>query len=55
MNFGLGLSYCFNVMQKHGGSLDIFSKENIGTTVFLSFPNKRAVRLDPKIPEWSTI
>lgn len=37
-NFGLGLSYCYNVMQKHGGLLDIQSKQGVGTTVSLKFP-----------------
>jgi two-component system sporulation sensor kinase B len=36
-NPGLGLTYCYNVMQKHGGSLEIFSIKDIGTTVFLIF------------------
>jgi len=40
-NYGLGLSYCYNVMQKHGGSLDIHSVAEAGTTVFLHFPSKR--------------
>jgi len=40
-NFGLGLSYCYNVMQQHEGGLDIQSEEGIGTTVLLNFPIKR--------------
>ncbi|MFC0213814.1 sensor histidine kinase [Paenibacillus chartarius] len=37
-HFGLGLSYVYNVMRKHGGSLDIHSLEGEGTTVYLRFP-----------------
>jgi two-component system sporulation sensor kinase B len=37
-NSGLGLTYSYNVMQKHGGTLEIFSVKDIGTTVFLIFP-----------------
>lgn len=40
-NLGLGLTYCAHVMQKHGGNIFIKSKENLGTTVFLTFPAKR--------------
>ena len=40
-NFGMGLSYCYNVMQQHGGSLEVQSEEGYGTTVLLSFPAKR--------------
>lgn len=40
-NFGLGLSYCCNVMQKHGGLLEIESIEDKGTKVFLKFPAKK--------------
>lgn len=43
-NFGLGLSYCYNVMQKHGGMLDIHSEEKVGTTVSLHFPSRKIVR-----------
>jgi two-component system sporulation sensor kinase B len=37
-NFGLGLSYCYNVLQKHGGKIEIISERNEGTTVSVSFP-----------------
>ncbi len=41
LNFGLGLSYCYNVMQKHGGEIEIESVENKGTTVILKFLSKK--------------
>jgi signal transduction histidine kinase len=37
-NFGLGLAYCYNVMRKHGGTLELRSEPDKGTSVFLSFP-----------------
>lgn len=40
-NFGLGLSYCYNVMQKHQGDLEIQSVKDEGTTIYLYFPLKR--------------
>ncbi len=40
-HFGLGLSYCYNIMQQHGGLLEIESIENIGTTVLLEFPLRK--------------
>lgn len=43
-NFGLGLSYCYSVMQQHGGRLDIQSEEGMGTSVLLDFPVKRKLR-----------
>lgn len=43
-NFGLGLSYCYNVMQQHGGSLEVQSEVGYGTTVLLSFPARRIAR-----------
>ncbi|OEF98114.1 sensor histidine kinase [Desulfuribacillus alkaliarsenatis] len=39
-NFGLGLSYCYNVIRQHEGKLEIDSKENKGTTVRLIFQNQ---------------
>ncbi len=44
INFGLGLSYCYNVMQQHGGVINIFSERNKGTTVFLNFKLKKVLR-----------
>lgn len=41
MNFGLGMSYSYNVMQQHQGNLEIQSKENVGTIVSLIFPKER--------------
>jgi signal transduction histidine kinase len=38
LNYGLGLAYCYNVMKKHGGSLELSSEKGKGTSVFLSFP-----------------
>lgn len=37
-NFGLGLTYCYNVMAKHSGDIRINSEINAGTKVFLIFP-----------------
>ncbi|MCX7747820.1 MAG: HAMP domain-containing histidine kinase [Clostridia bacterium] len=46
-NFGLGLSYCYSVLQKHGGDIEIQSEENVGTTVYLNFPGNKI--LTPRI------
>ncbi|TCP70225.1 sensor histidine kinase [Baia soyae] len=40
-NFGLGLSFCYNVINKHGGKIDFYSKNKKGTTVYLAFPKKK--------------
>ncbi|MBP1962136.1 sensor histidine kinase [Paenibacillus aceris] len=40
-NFGLGLAYCYSVMKKHGGSLELSSSPGKGTSVFLTFPGSR--------------
>ncbi|CAG7645418.1 Adaptive-response sensory-kinase SasA [Paenibacillus solanacearum] len=42
LNFGLGLSYCYNIVHKHKGTMNIHSKPGQGTSVFMQFPkNKR--------------
>jgi two-component system sporulation sensor kinase B len=38
-NFGLGLTYCYQVMQKHKGKFEIHSEEHEGATVTLQFPS----------------
>ncbi|MEK8128560.1 HAMP domain-containing sensor histidine kinase [Paenibacillus filicis] len=38
MNFGLGLSYCYAIVQKHKGTMNIHSKPGQGTSVFMQFP-----------------
>ncbi|SFX26671.1 Histidine kinase-, DNA gyrase B-, and HSP90-like ATPase [Thermoactinomyces sp. DSM 45891] len=37
-NMGLGLTYCYSVLDKHGGSLEFHSQLGEGTTVLMSFP-----------------
>jgi signal transduction histidine kinase len=49
LNFGLGLSYCYNVIRQHGGILKVNSKENEGTTVKLYFPKEKEVRAKSSI------
>ncbi|WP_409343522.1 sensor histidine kinase [Paenibacillus sp. MBLB4367] len=41
LNFGLGLAYCYNVMNKHGGKLEIDSEPGRGTAVSLYFTKRR--------------
>jgi signal transduction histidine kinase len=40
-NFGLGLSYCYLIMQKHGGSIDVASSPDEGTTFTVHLPKYR--------------
>jgi signal transduction histidine kinase len=40
MNFGLGLSYCYNIIQKHKGTMSLHSAPDQGTSVFIHFPKK---------------
>lgn len=43
-HYGLGLSYCYSVMQKHGGNLQILKSEpGEGTLMELRFPRKRVL------------
>jgi signal transduction histidine kinase len=37
-NYGLGLTYCYNVIREHNGNLDIQSEINKGTTITLNIP-----------------
>ena len=46
-NYGLGLTYCKNVMKKHGGDIFIDHAPKGGTLVILRFPIRR-VNLLPK-------
>lgn len=41
LNFGLGLAYCYNVMNKHGGKMEIDSEIGKGTAVSLYFSRRR--------------
>ena len=52
-NYGLGLTYVYNVMKKHKGKLDITSEENKGTLVMLSFPLSKAVRVEINTDEYA--
>jgi signal transduction histidine kinase len=45
INYGLGLTYCYNVMQKHKGVIEIDSKENHGTIVSLKFPFSKVIKI----------
>lgn len=50
-NFGLGLTYCYKVIEKHGGDISMKSQINQGTTITLSLPPKRI--MDIKINQQS--
>lgn len=40
-HLGLGLFYCYRVMQKHNGSIDVTSEYGSGTAFHLHFPKQR--------------
>jgi signal transduction histidine kinase len=44
-NYGLGLTYCYNVMKEHKGIIEIISDEGKGTSVLLKFPLSKVVHL----------
>lgn len=44
-NFGLGLSYVYNVMTRSGGSVGLESRESVGTEITLYFPRSKIIRL----------
>ncbi|MHB8062264.1 MAG: sensor histidine kinase [Ruminiclostridium sp.] len=54
-NFGLGLSYCVNIMNKHGGKLDIISEKNVGTTILIVFRKNKVTSLVNKLIKRSLI
>ncbi len=57
-NYGLGLTYCYNVLRKHGGSFTIASSERQGTTVTLRLPlpkNGRITKFLPWLPLWKQL
>ena len=39
MNFGLGLAYCYQLMNRQGGELRIQSEKGVGTSVRFHFPS----------------
>lgn len=41
LNFGLGLSYSYHVIQKHKGTMTVHSKPGAGTSVFINFSKKK--------------
>ncbi|WP_199617117.1 sensor histidine kinase [Paenibacillus alkalitolerans] len=45
LNFGLGLAYCYSVMRKHGGTLDLHSEVGRGTAVSLNFPKGKRAKM----------
>lgn len=42
-NLGLGLAYCKNVIQQHGGMLEARSKPGKGTTIYIRIPASRVL------------
>jgi two-component system NtrC family sensor kinase len=42
-NFGLGLSYCYLVLQKHGGRIDLSNNEGKGATFSVFLPVTRKI------------
>lgn len=44
-NFGLGLTYCYQVMQKHGGKIRFEENKPTGTIFYLDFPLKNVKEL----------
>lgn len=42
-NFGLGLSYCYIIVRKHGGKIEVASNEQIGSTFTVHLPKYRIV------------
>lgn len=53
-NPGLGLSYCKNVIERHGGALKALSKEGEGTTMIIRLPAYRVLTANANIGNEST-
>lgn len=55
-NFGLGLTYCYSVVQGHHGIMDVESELKKGTCVWIKIPSKATgVRLSSGRKQWQTI
>jgi signal transduction histidine kinase len=48
-NFGLGLSYCKNVIEKHGGTITGKGDSENGATITISLPSKRVATSDGEV------
>jgi signal transduction histidine kinase len=46
--FGLGLPYCRQIVEQHGGSIKIFSRLEQGTIVFIRLPLSEGKKYGPK-------
>jgi signal transduction histidine kinase len=42
---GLGMAISYRIVQEHGGSIDVASREGIGTTITVSLPARQPVIL----------
>ena len=51
---GLGLASALNIVQAHGGTIDVKSEVNVGTTFIVSFP-KVDVENEPDDVERETV
>jgi signal transduction histidine kinase len=40
-NYGLGMTFCYNAVEKHGGIMDIESEEGRGTSVLIKLPKEK--------------
>ena len=45
---GLGLSVCYNLVKNHGGSIEVTSQENVGTTFYVLFPAQEEDQVNMK-------
>ncbi|HJV91291.1 MAG TPA: PAS domain S-box protein [Holophagaceae bacterium] len=49
---GLGLAMVYGIVKAHGGTLDIQSRQGVGTTITLRFPGMAGTRAEsPAVPE----